>query len=564
MLNEDGTLAVVVNGEIYNFEALRDELVAKGHSFRSRSDSEVVLHLYEEHGEDCVARLQGMFAFVLYDARSGRLLAARDRSGKKPLYYRMTRHGVAFASEVHALVRAFDEEPPTVDLAGVDEYLTLGYTTAPNTIYKGISRLRAAHYAVFTPGKAHAPVRYWQLARHPPLRGSDNELADELRWLLMQAVKRRLVSDVPLGAFLSGGIDSSTIVALMARLSPRPVKTFSIGFPQETYSEVKYARMVAKQYGTEHHELVVTARMTDVAQEIVRHHGEPFADPSSIATWHLAKLTREHVTVALSGDAGDENFGGYKRYNTTRLGHAYDALPEAMRPTVKRVASAVAGVLWPSSGRFADALDAGEATRYLALMNQLPDDARARLYSASMSANADARAGTRFAQVIDESDGRFAMARVLDVDFHTYLTDDINAKVDIAAMAHALEVRCPFLDTDVIEFAARLPAHMLMRGMRGKFLLRHMARQLLPWQVIHRPKMGFGIPLDHWLRHDLRELLHDTLLDRRARERGLFEPYEVAALVRTLDGHNPQVYRIWTLFILELWFREFIDGANAA
>jgi asparagine synthase (glutamine-hydrolysing) len=349
---------------------------------------------------------------------------------------------------------------------------------------------------------------------------------------------------------------------MMATLSTRPVKTFSIGFPQEAYSEVKYARMVAERYGTEHHEMTVTANMVDCVKDIVRHHGEPFADSSAVATYYLAKLTREHVTVSLSGDAGDENFAGYKRYNTARLAHAYDALPEGAKPLVRKGLAAFGGVFFPSFGRFASTLEEGEAARYLQLVNQFSPDRRHALAGPALRGVRGGRALRRFTEVLEQSDGRFPMARVLDLDFTTYLTDDINAKVDIASMAFALEVRCPFLDTDIIEFAARLPSHLLMRT-RGKHLLRKAAEDMLPWEILHRPKMGFGIPLDHWLRHDLRALLHDTLLGRAARERGVYDPGYVTRLLATLDTRAPETYAIWALFILELWFQEFIDRPMA-
>ncbi len=562
LLNEDETIGVVVNGEIYNFEALRDELVAKGHTFRSRSDSEVVVHLYEEMGEAAITRLDGMFALALWDAKKQRLLLARDRSGKKPLYYRVTRDGVAFASEVHALVTGVDGERPAVDLAGVDEYLTLGYVAAPYTVYQGVFKLRAAHYQVLTPGRVHEAERYWRLVRHPTLSGSEDELVGELKRLLTAAVKRRMVADVPLGAFLSGGVDSSTIVALMAQLSTRPVKTFSIGFKQAAYSEVKYARMVAARYGTEHHELEVSADMASVVHDITRHHGEPFADSSSVATWYLAKMTREHVTVSLSGDAGDENFAGYKRYNNARWGHLYDALPAGAKGAFQGALTGFGRALYPSFGRFAETMHLGEAARYLRLVSQFTPERKRDLCAPSLRAAASDRAERRFAEVLAESDGRYAMARLLDLDIATYLTDDINAKVDIASMAHALEVRCPLLDTSVIEFAGRLPSHLLMR-VRGKYLLRKAAGDLLPYQVLHRPKMGFGIPLDHWLRNDLREVVRDTLLDRTARERGMLEPAAVEKLVASLDTSSPETYQVWSLLMLELWFREFIDRSPA-
>jgi asparagine synthase (glutamine-hydrolysing) len=563
LLNEDETVGVVVNGEIYNFEALRDELIAKGHTFRSRSDSEVAVHLYEVYGEAFVERLDGMFALALWDSVHRKLVLARDRSGKKPLYYRVMREGVAFASEVHALVTGFPGAPPEVDLQGVDEYLTLGYVAAPNTVYKDVFKLTAAHRVVVTPGRVHTPVRYWKLTRHPPLAGSEEDLTRELLALLTTAVKRRMVADVPLGAFLSGGVDSSTIVALMARLSTRPVKTFSIGFKQAEYSETKYARMVAERYGTEHHELEVSADMASVVHDITRHHGEPFADSSSVATWYLAKMTREHVTVSLSGDAGDENFAGYRRYNNARWGHLHDALPGGARRVFQGALTGFGRVFYPSFGRFAETMHTGEAARYLRLISQFTPERKGALCGPALRGFVSDRAERRFAEVLAESDGRYAMARLLDLDIATYLTDDINAKVDIATMAHALEVRCPLLDTAVMEFAARLPSHLLMR-VRGKYLLRRAAKELLPWEILHRPKMGFGIPLDHWLRNDLRSVVHDTLLDKTARERGMLDPAEVSRLVATLDTSSPETYQVWALLMLELWFRAFVDHARAS
>ncbi len=558
MLNEDETVGVVVNGEIYNFVALRDELVAKGHAFRSRSDSEVVVHLYEELGARCVERLDGMFALALYDARARRLLLARDRSGKKPLAYRVTRRGLLFASELHALARALPDERPEVDLAAVDDYLTLQYVPAPRTIWRDARKLPAAHLATVGPGEDPAPRRYWHLARAPVRTEPVEALAGELREILGGAVARRMVADVPLGAFLSGGVDSSSVVALMASRSTRPVKTFSIGFPHAGDSELTYARRVAERYGTEHHELEVSPDMTSLVGEIVRHHGEPFADSSSVATWCLAKMTRAHVTVALSGDGSDEVFAGYKRYNPARLGHLYDALPAGARPWVRGALASIGGRVHAPFGRFAEALGEGEAARYLRLVGQFTPDEKRALYAPAMREAAGDRAVRRFEAILARSDGRYPMARLLDVDFETYLTDDINAKVDIAAMAHALEVRCPFLDTAVVEFAARLPMGALMRA-RGKHVLRLAMRGLVPDAVLWRAKKGFALPLERWMREDLRPMTRDLLLGARARARGLFDPKAVEALLARAERERTDADRLWTLLILEQWFRAFVD-----
>jgi asparagine synthase (glutamine-hydrolysing) len=372
-----------------------------------------------------------------------------------------------------------------------------------------------------------------------------------------------MVADVPLGAFLSGGIDSSTIVALMAEASDRPVKTFSIGFAEADYSEVAFARMVAKRFGTEHQELEVRADMVSVLPEIVRHHGEPFADSSAVATWYLSKMTREHVTVSLSGDAGDENFGGYRRYNTARIGHLYDRVPSALRGPAQAAFGAFGRVFFPYLGRYAGRLSQGEAARYLVLVGQFVGAERDGLYGERMRAVRGDESERRFERILAASAARQPMGRITDLDWHTYMIDDINVKVDIAAMAHALEVRCPFLDTEVVEFAARLPDRQLLHG-EGKVVLRAAARRLLPPEVIDRKKMGFGIPLEHWFRHALRPMVNDLLLDRTARQRGLFEPREVEALVRTLDGRSPRYDRVWTLLMLELWLRELVDAPPAA
>jgi asparagine synthase (glutamine-hydrolysing) len=558
MVNEDGSVALVANGEIYNFPELRQELLAKGHAFRSQSDSEVILHLYEEHGADCVRRLSGMFAFALFDARENRLLLARDRAGKKPLFYRHLKHGIAFASEVHALLTGFPDVAPEVDYGAIDEFLTLQYVPSPRSAYVGIAKLPAAHYALLAPGGAARIERYWRKPAAGAHSGSTRELADELSSLLATAVRRRLVSDVPLGAFLSGGIDSSMIVALMATQSTARVKTFSIGFPHADDSELKYARLVADRYGTDHHEMIVDPAMTDVLGPIVRHHGEPFADSSAIAMYYLARMTKEHVTVALSGDAADEVFAGYKRYGTARLGHVYDALPPGVRFLYR---GALVGALHfpaPSAARYAMTFPGGEATRYPSLVGHFTPEDKAKLYLPRMQAAGSRATIGRFERVLGESTAGSAIGRLADLDFQTYLTDDINVKVDIASMAHALEVRCPYLDTDVVEFAARLPASMLMR-VRGKYLLRRAAASLVPEPILRRRKRGFALPLKRWLRHDLNQMTRDVLLDRTARERGLFDPACIAGLVASLEHESVQADRIWTLLMLELWFREFID-----
>jgi asparagine synthase (glutamine-hydrolysing) len=557
--NEDGAVTAVVNGEIYDYEPIREALRAKGHTLRSRSDSEVVLHLWEDMGEDFVHRIHGMFALALWDARRRVLVLARDRSGKKPLFYRRTRRGLAFASELHALVRAFPDERPAVDLAAVDEYLSLQYVPAPRTVYAGIFKLPPATLAVVAPGAVPSPRRYWSRPCGETLAGSEDDLARELRGLLDAAVRRRLVADVPLGAFLSGGIDSSVVVALMARASSRPVKTFSIGFPDADDSELGYARLVAARYGTDHHELVVAPEMTTALREMVDHHGEPFGDSSAVATWYLARMTRQHVTVSLSGDASDENFAGYKRYTPARVASLFDRLPGPARGAVQWAVERAGRAIHPDVVDLARALDQGEAGRYLALLGHFTEGDKRRLYGPAMASVDPTATRRRFAVTLAASRAPDALRRLLDLDFQTYLPDDINAKVDIAAMSHALEVRCPFLDTAVVEFAARLPSSVQSRW-RPKHLLRKAVGDLVPREILRRTKRGFGLPLARWMTRDLGPMARDLLLDDTARARGLLRPAAVEALFADLDAGRGGADRLWTLLVLETWFRAFVDG----
>jgi asparagine synthase (glutamine-hydrolysing) len=560
LLNETGDIGVVVNGEIYNFEAIREELRAKGHAFQSDSDSEIVVHGYEEWGDAIIAKLTGMYAIALWDSRRERLLLARDRAGKKPLLYRpLPDGGVVFASEVQAVAKAFPDAPLTPDLGAIDEYLTLQYVPTPRTVYKEIFKLPAASVAVFEKDRAPRVEPYWAKPTGPTLEGDEEELSRELLRLLEKSVKRRLMSDVPLGAFLSGGIDSSAIVALMARGSSRPVKTFSIGFPDEGDSELKWARLVAERYSTEHHEEVVTPDIADLVKASVHHHGEPFADSSSIAMFCLARMTKKYVTVALSGDGSDETFAGYTRYKTARLAHFHDVLPRPAQAAFRAAAGAVAGIAAPHVAGFVDHLGDGEAVRYPYIMCQFTPEEKELLYLPDMRAVMNGATERRFEGRLDESAHRSPIGRLIDLDWWTYMVDDINVKVDIAAMAYALEVRCPFLDTDVVEFAARLPGKMLMR-FQGKRLLRRAIKDIVPKPILRRRKRGFGLPLRRWMKQDLAPMVKDVLLDKTARERGLFEPREVERILLNLDSDRNAPDRAWTLLMLELWFREFVDA----
>jgi asparagine synthase (glutamine-hydrolysing) len=563
MANEDGTVHVVFNGEIYNFLELRPHLEKRGHRFRSRSDTEVILHLYEEHGTDCLRHLRGMFAFAIWDAPRRRLFAARDRLGKKPLYYARTPGGLLFASEIKGVL-AEGSVPRRPHAEALHHYLTYQCVPSPLTAFEGIERLPPAHFLIYEGGGLRVE-RYWRLAYGPKLRAPDAELAAELRERLREAVRLRLVSDVPLGAFLSGGVDSSAVVALMSEAGGGPVRTFSIGFTEEEFDELPYARQVAERFGTRHTEWVVEPRALEILPRLVWHFDEPFADPSAIPTWHVSRLAREQVTVALNGDGGDEAFAGYGRYlandRTWRLEQS------APRRAYRR-ARALAGAIrraarrrtLPRGLRRALGRVSPEMENALRLCHFSPEEKEA-LYSPAFAAavgGIDSFA-LLFAAAAASGAADF-LDRTLAADVALYLPDDLLVKVDVASMAHALEARSPFLDHELMEFAARLPVDLKIRGGVGKYLLKRALADILPEPVLRRRKMGFGVPLARWFRGELREFVSDTLLGGRALARGYFRPAAVRALVEEhLRGREDRSNHLWDLTMLELWHRTFID-----
>jgi len=561
MTNEDDTISVVVNGEIYNFIDLRKELEQRGHRFKSRSDSEVVLHLYEEHGVDFVDHLRGMFAIALWDAPRRRLVLARDRFGKKPLFYHAGPRGLVFASELGALVasRRFEKRP---DLDAIDAFITLQYVPAPRTAFEGVKKLPAGHRLVCESGVIHEPEPYYTLRFDEPREVGDVEdLTRELRDVVEESVRIRMVSDVPLGAFLSGGIDSSLIVALMARQSSQPVKTFSVGFTSKDRSELPYAKMVADQYGTDHHEMVVEPDMTSVVPEMVRHYGEPFADTSALPTWYLCQYTRTGVTVALSGDGGDEAFAGYRRYKHCRTARNIRRLP---RPLPQLLAGMLTHVPTPQAQEvrdYGERIMQPESVRFLGLTAPIPHKDRMAIYSPAMRERfARDQVAAEFERLFRESRAQDVVNRLLDVDIQTYLTDNILTKVDIASMAHSLEVRCPLVDQELMDFAASLPGSMKLRGLTTKYLLRRMSEELLPKPILTRSKQGFGLPIDRWMREDLAPLSRDVLLDQRARERGILDPVSVEDILARQQRGEPRGFQIWTMMILELWYRQCLES----
>jgi asparagine synthase (glutamine-hydrolysing) len=565
--NEDRSVVVVLNGEIYNYRELRDDLRARGHHFASQGDTEVIAHLYEEHGADCVRHLHGMFAFALWDARRHQLLIGRDRVGKKPLLYSFRDGVLSFASEHHALLQ--DEEiARDVDHDAVDAFLTFGYVPTPLSAIRGVRKLPPAHTLLVRDGRISLR-RYWQLDYTRKLDDAPvEELCERIREGLRAATRKRLVADVPLGAFLSGGIDSSAVVAAMAEASSGAVRTFSIGFDHQEFDELPHARAIAERFGTSHEEFLVRADAIQVMPQLIRHYGEPFGDPSAIPSFYLAELTRRHVTVALNGDGGDESFAGYTRYVANAVADRLELIPRGMRRSI-----AAAGARLPTGGgvaspmnklrRLTSTLALDPAARYARYVSWSDAAQRTALYRPDFAEMLDpARAAAVIGAPWAAASGRSVVDRMLEVDVSTYLVDDLIAKIDIATMAHALEARSPFLDHELMQLAASIPAGMKVRGGQKKWILREALRGWLPDDILDRPKQGFSVPLSAWLRGDLRDWSRDILLDADTLARGYFDPAAVRGLLDRHDaGADGEAKRLWSLLMLELWHRDFIDGA---
>lgn len=562
MSNEDGSVWVVFNGEIYNYPALRKRLEGAGHQFRTQADTETIVHLYEDEGTDCFSHLNGMFAIAIWDARRRRLILARDRLGEKPLVYFAEPNRLSFASELKSLL-AVPGVPRVVDPNAIDEYLTYQYVPHPNTIFRGIRKLPPAHYAVWENGKLDVQS-YWSPDFNTEQRTTPETAVEILRFLLEAAVQMRMQSDVPLGAFLSGGIDSSLIVAIMQQHASQPVKTFSIGFAEKSYDETPFARLVAKHLGTDHQEFQVTPNGVEVLPKLVWHYDEPFADSSAVPTWYLSQLTRQKVTVALTGDGGDELFLGYPRYRATQWASRIDRIPPLRSLLAARIWQSLPGAgrqksLARKFRRFSEALAFPPERRYLEWIAIFNESRRAELYTDSFVHQlGDSDPSLFLRRAWQNVAKRDPMSAVSLTDLVTYLPCDLMNKVDIASMAHSLECRQPFLDHTVVKFAATLPATYKYRNGRGKQLLRQAFADRLPPEIWERPKMGFGVPLDRWFRAELKPMAHDLLLDQTARHRGIFRTEVVERLL--LEHASAQFdhsYRLWALVILELWFRQW-------
>jgi asparagine synthase (glutamine-hydrolysing) len=565
IFNEDQSIWIVFNGEIYNFPELKSELESRGHLFSTHTDTEVIVHLYEEMGADCVQRLRGMFAFALYDSRKESLLIARDRLGKKPLHYALVDGRLYFASEIKSIL-AVAPELAEVDSEGILQYLYYGYIPDPQTAFREIKKLPPGHLLEFRHGEIKVR-KYWDLPAFGTSRpASEENILEELEHRLAEATRIRLISDVPLGALLSGGVDSSIIVALMARASSKPVKTFSIGFKAEKFNESHYARLVAERFGTEHHELIVNPDLEETLSYLSRMMEEPFGDSSMLPTYYVCRMARQHVTVALSGDGGDELFAGYDRYITSTNRQRYDGIPQWLGNLYRehlhdRLPGGMYGrnLAWNASLSLRD--------RYLDAMSFFPALHRERSFFSESFLETAAGLPDPLQQFRAYYDGAPCpdpMSRLLYLDTKTYLAGDILTKVDRMSMLTSLEVRVPMLDHEFVEWVAALPIEWKLRGQTRKYLLKKLAERLdIPSELLHRPKQGFQMPLVDWMRRELKQGLLQILLEPRTLQRGYFKPESVRTLVEEhLSERRNRSGLLWRMLVLELWHRNFLEAGR--
>lgn len=558
---------IVFNGEIYNFQEKRDALEKEGSVFTSHSDTEVILALYDKYREKCLDHLRGMFAFAIYDEKKNTLFAARDRVGKKPFKYYQDENVFLFGSELKTILTQpeYHREP---DYTAIHHYLTLQYVPAPLTGFKGIKKLEPAHYFLLDLNtKKFQKERYWKLDYSHKLQLPESEWKTRIINKLDESTRLRMISDVPLGAFLSGGVDSSAIVAMMARHSSKPIKTFSVGFKEEKYNELPYAKRVAETFKTDHTEFIVEPHAIDVLPLLVHHYEEPFADSSALPTYYVSKLTRDHVTVALNGDGGDENFGGYSRYSAFQISLLCDRLSFLHKnigtPLAKFAANTIQNTFFDRIHRFSRSLSEDYRKRYMDYTSYFTNPQKAQLYTDEFKQKVwEENTYDLIAQKFDQSGSSNRTEQAVFADFNTYLPDDLMVKVDIASMAVALEGRSPFLDHEMLELSAQIPFHLKIKGLNNKkYILKEALRGIVPDEVMFRPKMGFGIPIADWFRNELKEYASEKLLEGRLVKENFFRREYIAHILNqhctTRINFSPH---IWALLTLELWFEEYFPS----
>ena len=564
IFNEDRTISVILNGEIYNFQELRKELENKNHKFYTTSDTEVIVHLYEEYRKNCILHMRGMFAFALWDNKNHELFIARDRLGKKPLYWIQRNGSIIFASEIKSIL-GYLESLPAINTSAIDMYLTYQYIPSPMTIFKNINRLPPASFLTCSETGNTKIEKYWRLDWTKKTNLSFEEACIHTRHLLTEATRLRMIADVPLGAFLSGGHDSSIIVGIMSQLSDRPVQTFSIGFEDETFSELPYARLVADRFKTQHHELIVKPQFVEILPKIIWHYDQPFADTSALPSYYVSEITRKHVKVALNGDGGDENFGGYLRYKAMKGTMYFSWL---FMLAGKRFMSKVASLLPQSKSRFLK-----QISRLLSAAAEPPhmrnllwhcyfdNETKQRIYSREMkNVFYDTNAYDYLINAFLNARADDILDKTFCADINTYLPECLLVKMDIASMANSLEARSPFLDHKLVEFAATLPSRWKIHGLTTKYILKKTFKDILPPQILNRPKQGFGLPVGKWFGENLKDYIREILLDTKTLQRGYFDADGLRTILEEhVQGKQDHGYRLWALLVLELWHRVFID-----
>ena len=573
--NEDKSIWIVLNGEIYNFVELRNSLVAKGHSFRTNSDTEVIVHLYEEFGEECVQKLRGMFAFALWDISAQKLFLARDRIGQKPLYYSIVDGSLIFGSEIKVILQDPKIER-RIDRQALDEYLEYGFILSPKTIFKGIYKVPPAHYLTYNNGKINIK-RYWNVEYNSDKNKSEEFYTQRLTELIHESVKLRLMSDVPLGSFLSGGLDSSLIVAIMSGMSNQPVKTFSIGYKENSFNELKYARIVSDHFNTDHHELEVNCEVESLLPKLVWHLDEPFADSSIIPTYYVSKMTKQHVKVALSGDAADEIFAGYRRYKARRMINYFNYIPKWIQDKFLYDLSRYL----PESVAYTGTNNIKKCKRFLETARTVTKDPwfssapifnkeqKDRLYKNNFEKNlqfdspkffdVNYQPPLPFVNLMPKDQDQ--VTHMLLRDLMTSLPEQMLNRVDRMSMAASLEVRAPLLDHKIIEFMATVPTSLKLKGFTSKYILKKSVEHLLPKNIVYRNKQGFAMPMASWLKHDLKSYVGDYLLSETSQSHNYFNKKYIEEIInKHNNGNHDYNKQIWTLLSFEVWHRTFLSG----
>ena len=563
--NEDKTLWLVLNGEIYNFLELRQQLEKK-HRFYTKTDTEVIVHLYEDYGENCVQYLRGMFAFAVWDEKNQKLFIAKDRVGKKPLYYTTQNGSFIFASEIKSILEYLDKTPQ-IDLESIDLFLTYQYIPSPKTIFENIKSLLPAHILTCDKNGNVKMEKYWDLDFTKKTDLSFDDACSETKNLLTEATKLRMISDVPLGAFLSGGVDSSIVVGLMSQLSSQPVKTFSIGFEEADFSELKYAKIVANHFKTDHHEFIVKPNFIEILPKLVWHYGQPFADSSALPSYFVANETRKHVTVALNGDGGDETFGGYLRYKAMK-GSLYFSFP--FQILGKNITEKLSSLIpfknkkyFRYLRRLVSALSEPAKLRNIQWHCFFSNEAKKNLYTDNMKKILYNNTYNYLTDIFENAPAKNIMDRTFYTDLKAYLPECLLVKMDIASMANSLEARSPFLDHKVLEFSASLPSAWKLHGLTTKYILKKTFKKFLPKEILHRGKMGFGIPLGKWFMGDWKNYFREIVLSEKAINRGYFKRATIEQMFyEHISGKRDHGYRMWALLMLELWHKVYMDGEN--